>query len=162
MAKHAAGVAATEQLRRARLKQEPSHTAILKVYSLLMADGNRAPVEILDADFAASSLPGAALGWNSTLEELGTEGVDRNSLTYALRPELKNLQPPTRLIWGDKDIEGPPSLAQEMAALAPRARCEVVRDAGHLVWLDQTEHCLTSIPGYVGGQSRICSVSAFQ
>ena len=84
-----------------------------------MANGDRVPHEILEADYAASSLPWAALSWNSMLEELGREGVDRTGLTYALRPELKNLRPPTLFIWGDKDIEGPPSLAEEMAALAP-------------------------------------------
>jgi hypothetical protein len=39
-----------------------------------------------------------------------------------LRPELKNLKPPTLFIYGDKGIEGPPSLAHEMADLAPNAR----------------------------------------
>jgi pimeloyl-ACP methyl ester carboxylesterase len=28
-----------------------------------------------------------------------------------------------------------------MAALAPHARCEVVADAGHIVWLDKPEQC---------------------
>ena len=29
-----------------------------------------------------------------------------------------------------------------MAAIAPHARCDVVRDAGHLAWLDQPERCV--------------------
>ena len=28
-----------------------------------------------------------------------------------------------------------------MAALAPHARCEILADAGHIVWLDQPERC---------------------
>ncbi len=56
-------------------------------------------------------------------------------------PELKNLRPETLFIWGDKDAFGPPILGQEMAALAPHARCEVIRGAGHLVWLDEPEQC---------------------
>jgi pimeloyl-ACP methyl ester carboxylesterase len=106
-----------------------------------MANGDRAPNEILEADYAASALPEANRGWNSMLEELSREGVERTGLTYALRPELKNLRPPALFIWGDKDIEGPPSLAQEMAAIAPHARCEIIPDAGHLVWLDQPDRC---------------------
>ena len=107
-----------------------------------MANGDRAPNEILEADYAASTLPKANRGWNSMLEELSREGVERTGLTYALRPELKNLRPPTLFVWGDKDIEGPPSLAQEMAAIAPHARCEIIPDAGHLVWLDQPDRCI--------------------
>ncbi len=58
-------------------------------------------------------------------------------MSYALRPELKNLQPPTLFLMGDKDMEGPPTLAQEMAAIAPNGRFEFVPDSGHLIWLDQ-------------------------
>ena len=104
-----------------------------------MANGDRAPKEILEADYAASTLPEANRGWNSMLEELSRE---RTGLTYALRPELKHLKPPTLFVWGDKDFEGPPSLAQEMAAIAPHARCEIIPDAGHLVWLDQPDRCI--------------------
>jgi pimeloyl-ACP methyl ester carboxylesterase len=28
-----------------------------------------------------------------------------------------------------------------MAAIMPRARCEILPDAGHLAWLDQSEQC---------------------
>jgi pimeloyl-ACP methyl ester carboxylesterase len=120
---------------------EPSLESTRAVYHFLMANGDRAASEIVEADYAASVLPEANRGWNSMLEELSREGVERTGLTYALRPELKNLKPPTLFIWGDKDIEGPPSLAQEMAAIVPHARCEIMPDAGHLVWLDQPDRC---------------------
>jgi len=77
------------------------------------------------------------------------EGGNRNGLAYALRPELKNLKPPTLFIYGDKDIEGPPSIAREMAELAPNARCEIVADAGHLVWLDQPRVCAQLLLNFV-------------
>ena len=57
-----------------------------------------------------------------------------------LRPELKNLRAPTLFVWGGKDMK-PPRLGQEMAALAPHGRCEVVADAGRVVWFDQPEKC---------------------
>jgi pimeloyl-ACP methyl ester carboxylesterase len=106
-------------------------------FRVLMADANRAPVEILEADYAASKLPGASRAWNSMVEDCTRERIS----TYALRPELKNLRPPTLFIYGDKDMEGPPSLAREMAELTPNGRCEIVADAGHLVWLDQPRVC---------------------
>jgi pimeloyl-ACP methyl ester carboxylesterase len=55
--------------------------------------------------------------------------------------ELKNLRAPTVFICGEKDMEGPSSLAREMAALMANAHCEIIPDAGHLVWLDQPNAC---------------------
>jgi len=68
--------------------------------------------------------------------------VRERTTTYALRPELKNLKTPAVFIYGEKDVEGPSSLAREMAALAANARCEIIPDAGHLVWLDQPDACM--------------------
>ena len=130
-------------------RPEPSLENTRQMYRVLMANGDRVAPEILEADYAASRLPGAALGWNSMLEELGLEDADHTGLTYALRPELKNLRPPTLFIWGDKDIEGRPSLGQEMAAIAPHAQCEVVPEAGHLPWLDQPDRCATLVANFL-------------
>ena len=114
-------------------------------FRVVMADPSRAPVEVLEADFAASRIPGASRAWNTMVEDCGRE----RTTTYALRPELKNLKAPTVFIYGDKDMEGPPSLAREMAALAPNARCEIISDAGHLVWLDQPNSCMRIIKEFL-------------
>jgi len=114
--------------------------------AVLVANVDRVPQEVLMADYAGSVLPGAAQSWDTMLEEIGRE---RRGLTYALRPELKNLRPETLFIWGDKDTFGPPTLGQEMASLAPHARCEVIRGAGHLVWLDEPEQCAKLIISFL-------------
>jgi pimeloyl-ACP methyl ester carboxylesterase len=94
--------------------------------------------EVLEEELAAARLPGAALAWDSMREEFQRQQLS----TYALRPELKGLRPTTLFIWGDKDkLGGGPTMGQEMAAITPHARCEVVHDAGHLAWLDQPERC---------------------
>ena len=102
-----------------------------------MSDANRAPAEVLEADLAASRIPRASRAWNSMVEDC----IRERTTTYALRPELKNLKTPAIFIYGEKDMEGPSSLAREMAALAPNAHCEIIPDAGHLVWLDQPGVC---------------------
>ena len=138
------GVAGSSRppLRRPPNAGPPSLEASQLVYkNFLMADGSRASREMLDADVARQALPEAARGWDSMIERLWQEGAGDKGLAFALRPELARLKPSTLFLWGDKDIEGPASLAQEMAALAPRARCEVVPDSGHLIWLDQPERC---------------------
>ena len=103
----------------------------------LVADIKRVPQEMLEASLAANLLPGAAMSWDTLIETF----LQQKSGTYHLRPELKHLRPATLFIWGDKDKFGPPALGQEMAALAPMARCEILSDAGHLIWLDQPDRC---------------------
>jgi pimeloyl-ACP methyl ester carboxylesterase len=93
---------------------------------------------MLEASTTASRLPAAQLSWTTMLALLASPSA--SGLTHSLRSELKDLRAPTLFIWGDKDL-GPPRLGQEMAALAPHARCEVVADAGHIVWLDQPGRC---------------------
>jgi pimeloyl-ACP methyl ester carboxylesterase len=104
----------------------------------LVADVNRVSPEMLEASTAGYHLPGAQLSWTTMLAALARPPA--SGLTHALRPALKDLKAPTLFVWGNKDIE-PPKFGQEMAALAPHARCEVIADAGHIVWLDQPERC---------------------
>lgn len=86
---------------------------------------------------AAAGIPGASLV------------APRSALTYALRPELKNLRCPTLILWGDKDTFGPPSLGYEMAQLMPHARCVTVPDAEHGVWLDRPDVCAREIESFL-------------
>jgi pimeloyl-ACP methyl ester carboxylesterase len=106
---------------------------------------------LIDADNADSNIPGYVDSWNSMLDDLASE--KDLGLSYGLRPELKNLRPSTLFIWGDKDFFGPPSEGQEMAALAPHARCEMVSDAGHAVWIDQPERCTKLVTNFLSSES---------
>jgi pimeloyl-ACP methyl ester carboxylesterase len=112
----------------------------------LVADVERVSPEMLAASTAGYRLPGAQLSWTTMLAALTSPPA--SGLTHALRPELKDLQAPTLFVWGDQDME-PPRLGQEMADLAPHARCEVVADAGHIVWLDQPERCSNLMIGFL-------------
>jgi pimeloyl-ACP methyl ester carboxylesterase len=98
----------------------------------------RISAELFEEQLASARLPGAGLAWDSMVEEFIGEKLS----TYALRPELKELRPPTLFLWGDNDkMGGGPAVGKEMAEIAPHARCEVLHDAGHMAWLDQPERC---------------------
>jgi pimeloyl-ACP methyl ester carboxylesterase len=114
----------------------------------LVANVARVSSEMLEQDLAAAKLPGAALAWDSMREEFQRQKLS----TYNLRPELKELRAPTLFIWGDKERFGPPTLGQEMAAIAPHARCEVLPDAGHVAWLDQPERCAQLTIDFLKGE----------
>jgi pimeloyl-ACP methyl ester carboxylesterase len=105
----------------------------------IVAHLDRVSRELLNADNAGSNLSGYATSWNSMIDEVLAE--KDFGFSYEPRPELGSLRPSTLLVWGDKDFFGPPSEGLEMAGLAPRARCEVLQDTGHAVWIDQPERC---------------------
>jgi pimeloyl-ACP methyl ester carboxylesterase len=118
--------------------KDPTLQSIRGFYGArLVADASRVPEEFLAVDLAGRRLPGAADSWNTMIEKIGKDKCG----AYSLRPELKGLHTPTLFIWGDKDKLGSPTLGEEMAKLAPKARCVVLRDAGHLPWLDQPDEC---------------------
>lgn len=124
--------------------------------NMLVAHPERIPVELVDCLTAGSVIPGAQESWitmNESLFRPRAAGLfsPASTLTYALRPELKSLQTPTLFLWGDRDTFGPPMLGREMAALMPRARCEVIQDAGHLPWLDDTELCAQHLRTFLSG-----------
>ena len=98
---------------------------------------DRVKQEMLDADNAQSNIAGYDKSWNSTFEEIVAE--KNFEFSYGLRSELPGLRPPTLFVWGDRDFFGPPSEGLAMAKLAPRAKCEVLEDTGHAVFIDQPE-----------------------
>ncbi len=104
----------------------------------LRTNMDRISPQVLDVDLAGARLPGATLAWDSMREEFQRQKLS----TYALRSELKGLRPATLFLWGGNDnLGGGPAMGDEMAAIAPHARCEVVHDAGHLAWLEQPDLC---------------------
>jgi pimeloyl-ACP methyl ester carboxylesterase len=123
--------------------KNPTLESVTNLYKfILVADINKVAKEILEADLAASRIPGAAIAWDTMLDQFKH---DASLGTYALRPEMKNMKPETLFIWGEQEKFGPPQLGNEMAAIIPNAHCEVVPGAAHLVWLDQLDLCTSSI-----------------
>lgn len=121
-----------------RSEQPPPTLASMRAgYRFLMANADRASAELMEAMLAAAEIPGATLGWDSLVTAARAQYPI--PMSYALRPELKHLKPPTLFLMGDKDMEGPATLGQEMAALACDGHFEMVPDSGHVIWLDKPE-----------------------
>ena len=106
---------------------------------IAVANIDRVPDVYLAAAYAASILPGVQESFLTLLENVVTLRGLRPA--YYLREELRNLQPPTCFIWGDKDAFAPPASGAEACTRMSNARLEVVKDAGHLPWLDDPQRC---------------------
>jgi poly(3-hydroxyoctanoate) depolymerase len=64
-------------------------------------------------------------------------------------PWLGRIASPTLVIAGDRDPIVPPRNARILARRIPGAQLELVPNAGHLLLLDQAEHCATLIAAFL-------------
>ena len=136
----------------------PPHDAAAQRKALarghLVTDANRVPEPLLDCMAEGAQLPGATVSWITMVERAfdpPAAGIfaNKTTVTYSLRPELSKLVAPTLFLWGDEDPLGPPTLGEEMAAMMPNAKVTVVRDAGHLPWLDHPDFCAEQISAFL-------------
>ena len=68
-----------------------------------------------------------------------------------LEKRLGLIAAPTLLLWGDKDRVLPPSYAKKFAhALAGGSRIEIIREAGHMAYLDQPQAVAKAILAHLG------------
>ena len=122
--------------------------------NLLVANVSRVPLADIDCLALASMIPGASESWITLMEDIfEPPGAGLfspvSTLTYALRPELGGLKPPTLILWGEKDTFAPASVGQQMARLMPKGQCHVIPDAGHLAWFDQTDACADQMMAFL-------------
>ena len=66
-----------------------------------------------------------------------------------LRDDMARVQVPTLVAWGDGDSFVPESRGRELAANMPDARFEIVRDAGHVLQLDQPAAIASTVAGFL-------------
>ena len=58
---------------------------------------------------------------------------------YDLAQEMTRVRVPTLLVWGDADAMWPIAHAERVAKALPNARLTLIRDAGHMPWIDQMD-----------------------
>ena len=67
-------------------------------------------------------------------------------------PWLGRIAAPTLVLAGDRDPIVPARNARILARRIPSARLELVHGAGHLLLLDQAEHCAALIAAFIGAR----------
>ncbi len=63
--------------------------------------------------------------------------------------ELRNVDLPVLLLWGDEDAMAGEAEANAFASRLPNATLDVVREAGHAPWFDQLEQCAAKTREFV-------------
>jgi len=103
--------------------------------------------EVLSCARVGGRLPGAVKSWLTMVEELGTLAGFR--ARYNLKHEMKNIRVPSLFIQGDKDGFGTVASVRGVQEEMPHSQLEVVPNAGHLPWYDETEHCARALQHFL-------------
>jgi pimeloyl-ACP methyl ester carboxylesterase len=67
--------------------------------------------------------------------------------------QLRSIEAPTLLYWGDADSFGGAGVARAAADLIPRTTLEIVPGAGHLPWLDGPDLAATAVREFLDGEA---------
>jgi pimeloyl-ACP methyl ester carboxylesterase len=123
--------------------EAPKHTKLDQMVADLRATVPQASTN--PKYLAGSALDAYVHEWNS---ELGKEMLFQHirlmipNYMNSISSQLRKLEVPTLLIWGEQDQVTPLSLGQRLQREIPNARLETVANAGHLI--------LDDAPGVVG------------
>lgn len=113
----------------------------------VVAHPERLSEAFLDLAYSASVLPGARLAWTSMIERF-VSGMRAPCGTYSIREQLRSIRQRVLLVWGDKD-GCPPRWGEELCRYLPNASLEVLRDVGHLPWLDEPERVAALVRAFI-------------
>jgi pimeloyl-ACP methyl ester carboxylesterase len=100
--------------------------------------------EVISGEMNEESGTPGFLGLRESFMAMSTPEELTNGLTLVqsgdTSPELlSRVQAPTVIVLGDDDILLSPTRGHEVAALFPDGRCEIMRNAGHVPFLDDPE-----------------------
>lgn len=99
---------------------------------------------------------------NRVLEKVGAkdlaesgerEAIFRKVINEDLREYAKNIKIPTLLVYGINDDEAPVEYGKIFNDLIPNSKLEIIKNAGHYVFLDQEERFLELINKFLYVQS---------
>lgn len=113
---------------------------------LMGQDPATTPRALIQAFEAARNMPDFEPAWLSLLEVCLRVGGIRTGFSTE---ELKRVQTPTLLIWGDRDPFGGLQVARKVAAALPHSKLVELPEQGHLPWVGDPDRCATEIEAFL-------------
>ena len=106
---------------------------------MLVSDTSKLTDIYFQNDVNAQLIPGTGKSFNSLLENC--VGIGGFKKSYLMKSKMQELTMPVYFIIGDKDVWDTIENAKSIVAEMKDGEIEIVKDAGHLPWLDQPEIC---------------------
>lgn len=98
---------------------------------------------------AGLQLPGAQDTWATLLTRLANLNGVKPGIYFG--DELRQLQPPTLIVWGEHDM-APPEVGRSAAALIPHCQFVVLPGVGHFPFLTAPQQSAQLIRGFMAGK----------
>jgi len=95
--------------------------------------------------------PGEALGWDVLVTMWGGRSdfhIDGNLAGFDFIPQLRNIEKPTLIIYGDHDLAST-GTEEEIHAGIPRSRVIVLARSGHMTFVDQVDEFLSRVSEFL-------------
>lgn len=103
--------------------------------------------EALNCAGIGARLPGAAGSWLTMVEEVG--GLTGYRSRYNIKGEMGEILAPSLFIIGDKDGFGTVESVRRVQERMRDARLEVIPNAAHVPWFDDSERCARALIGFL-------------
>ncbi|PSP55594.1 2-hydroxy-6-ketonona-2,4-dienedioic acid hydrolase [Halobacteriales archaeon QS_1_67_19] len=95
-------------------------------------------------------LPGQRESLRSLLETLGTFRGFRPQ--FDLREEVRDIETPTRFVWGTEDYFWPPSVGRPVAGAMANADFVTLHGHGHIPWLEPDDEATDPAVAFLAGE----------
>lgn len=115
-----------------------------------VADDSAVPDALLEPGVVGEGLPGQRESLWSLLKELGTyRGMDPQ---FDLREAVREIERPTRFVWGTEDYFWPPSVGRPVAGAMANADFVTLYDHGHTPWLEPGDEATDAAVAFLTGE----------
>jgi pimeloyl-ACP methyl ester carboxylesterase len=115
-----------------------------------VADDSALPDVYFRPGIVGEGLPGQRQSLWSLLETLGNFwGVYAQ---FDLREAVREIETPTRFVWGTEDYFWPPSVGRPVASAMPNADFVTLHDHGHTPWLEPDDEATGPAVGFLAGE----------
>lgn len=122
-----------------------------RILSDMLARPERISVRAIEIALSNAHRPASKLAARTMLANVSDLGGWRRDLL--MRESMRALDVPTLFLWGAADNFAPASSGEELAKTMPRARVDVIQDAGHLPQIDQPAELASRIERFFGSAS---------
>lgn len=139
---------AVRGLGRLLMKASPPSPAQVDRFAAMIGEDLSGLPELRDLLVAAQKVPGVRPAILDLLHATLRLGGPRPEVVLTAR-QLSQITQPVQLIWGGRDVFGPPSVGERAAAIIPDARLHVLPRASHVPWIAHPERVAELVTAFL-------------
>jgi pimeloyl-ACP methyl ester carboxylesterase len=134
------------------LKEESVADARKAYRQINVVDDSELPDIYFEPGIVGEDLPGQRESLWSMLETLGNFWGMHSQ--FDLRGKVREIETPTRFVWGTEDYFWPPAVGRPVAGTMANADFVTLHDHGHMPWLEPDDDATEAVVAFLTGEVR--------